>query len=231
MWNARTSTPLVCRQLDRLIDPLRQCPIHEGLAALFTTICGMCRCGSKTRNGHVRCCPSFKDSLNFRALRETARTLDGGPGLDARRKQPPQVLRPTELAYIAGVIDGEGTIGIYRLGSTGYYQMKVCISNCSRPLLEWVRERVGGALVRVAKATPKKREAWQLVISQYQAAPLLLECRGYLQVKRAQADLAVRYMEEYEPARGRASPTEQQVARRRWYWDETRRLNRRGPPQ
>lgn len=178
---------------------------------------------------NITCCPSFKDSLNLKSTEGNGQDPSMEvPGLDARRKQPPRVLLPTELAYIAGVIDGEGTIGIYRLRSTGY-QMKVCISNCSRPLLVWIRERVGGALVRVAKETPRKRESWQLVVSQYQAAPLLLDCRDYLQVKRPQADLAVRYMEEYKPASG-TSPTEQQVARRRWYWDETRRLNRRGPP-
>jgi len=100
------------------------------------------------------------------------------------------MLQPAELAYIAGVIDGEGTIGIYRLRSPSRYQMKLCISNTSWPLLEWIRERVGGALVCVAKATSKHREGWQLVVSQYQAAPLLLGCREYLQVKQAQADLA-----------------------------------------
>jgi hypothetical protein len=134
------------------------------------------------------------------------------------------------LAYIAGVIDGEGTIGIYRQRSTRY-QMKVCISNSSWDLLEWIRERVGGPLVLIAKATPKHREGWQLVVSQYQATPLLLGCREYLQVKGAQADLALGYMDEYRPARGRVPPTEEQLTRRRWYWDETRRLNRRGPPK
>lgn len=148
--------------------------------------------------------------------------------MGARRKRPPRMLQPAELAYIAGVIDGEGTIGIYRLRSPSRYQMKLCISNTSWPLLEWIRERVGGALVCVAKATSKHREGWQLVVSQYQAAPLLLGCREYLQVKQAQADLALRYMDEYRPASGN-SPSEEEVARRRWYWDETRRLNRRGP--
>ena len=147
--------------------------------------------------------------------------------MDARRKQPPRVLQPSELAYIAGVIDGEGTIGIYRQGAAGHYQMKICISNSSWPLLEWIRERVGGALVLIHKATPKHREGWQLVVSQYQAAPLLLGCREFLQVKRPQADLALGYMNEYRPG-GR--PSEAQMARRRWFWDETRRLNRRGPP-
>lgn len=95
---------------------------------------------------------------------------------------------------MAGVIDGEGTIGIYQ-------------------------------------ATSKHRMGWQLVVSQYQAAPLLLGCREHLQVKRAQADLAPRYTEECSPAEGRLGPSEAQVVRRHWYWDETRRLNRRGPPE
>jgi hypothetical protein len=140
------------------------------------------------------------------------------------------VLQPTEFAYIAGVIDGEGTIGIYRL-SSNKFQMKIVVANTSWPLLEWIRERVGGALIPAAKATSKHRMSWQLVVSQYQAAPLLLGCRQLLQVKRAQADLALRYMEEYIPANSRLGPSEAQVARRRWYWDETRRLNRRGPPE
>jgi hypothetical protein len=149
--------------------------------------------------------------------------------LGGRRKHPPRILQATELAYIAGVIDGEGTIGIYRQRAT-QYQMKVCISNSSWPLLEWIRERVGGALVLVAKETPTHRQGWQLVVSQYQAAPLPLACREYLQLKRPQAELALSYMNDYSPA-ARGGVTDHQITRRQWYWDETRKLNRRGPPE
>jgi len=45
----------------------------------------------------------------------------------------------SEIAYIAGSIDGEGTIGIYRQTGTKSFHLKVLITNCSPALFDWLR--------------------------------------------------------------------------------------------
>jgi hypothetical protein len=52
-----------------------------------------------------------------------------------------RVLTKAERAYLAGLIDGEGTITLARIHKGAYRQLSVSISNTERPLLDWVRYR------------------------------------------------------------------------------------------
>src|SRR4051794_20740972 len=82
------------------------------------------------------------------------RGLQGGmarAGISFKRRLPrrrPCAIRiPTseaDLGYIAGLVDGEGSITIIRRKSNN----KVCVSivNTHRPVLEWLVETVGGCL-------------------------------------------------------------------------------------
>ncbi|MGH8618677.1 MAG: LAGLIDADG family homing endonuclease, partial [Burkholderiales bacterium] len=57
------------------------------------------------------------------------------------------VLSPTDAAYLAGLIDGEGTIGLTRRHRNDQRQVVVSISNTERPLLEWVLLTVGAGKI------------------------------------------------------------------------------------
>ncbi len=65
---------------------------------------------------------------------------------------PDQIsLNPVDAAYIAGVIDGEGTITLTRKHSNEHRQLAVTISSTERQLLEFVKSAVG-----VGKITNKR---------------------------------------------------------------------------
>lgn len=54
-------------------------------------------------------------------------------------------LSPEEWAYLAGIIDGEGTICMYRLGlKYKCYTVRVHFSNTNPVLIKWVSDRLGG---------------------------------------------------------------------------------------
>ena len=60
-------------------------------------------------------------------------------------------LDQTDAAYIAGLIDDEGTVTLSRRHRSENRQLVVSISNTDRPLLEYVLDTVG-----VGKITGKK---------------------------------------------------------------------------
>lgn len=56
-------------------------------------------------------------------------------------------LSPTEAAYLAGLIDGEGTIALTRRHRGSERQLVVTISNTERPLLEYVLKTAGAGRI------------------------------------------------------------------------------------
>lgn len=62
-------------------------------------------------------------------------------------------------AYMAGMLDGEGYIGLSRFGgqSSGKYKKKwtfkarVIVANCNLELLEWIQEHFGGYITKKVK--------------------------------------------------------------------------------
>ena len=56
--------------------------------------------------------------------------------------------REREKAYLAGLVDGEGSIVIYRDKRYETFGIKLEIANTDFELLEWVKTRFGGGIVR-----------------------------------------------------------------------------------
>ena len=58
---------------------------------------------------------------------------------------------PTDWAYAAGLVDGEGCIAVTRCFVCGRgkfcYGVTVVVSNRDRPVLEWFREKWSGLVV------------------------------------------------------------------------------------
>lgn len=97
-------------------------------------------------------------------------------------------LTETEKAYIAGIIDGEGTIGFHadkRRNNGLLYQPRVSIANCDRSLLEWVENKLCfGHIHRV-----------EFEVNNYDVIPLLKAIRPYLRVKKKQADSMLEFVD------------------------------------
>jgi hypothetical protein len=108
----------------------------------------------------------------------------------------------TELAYLAGIIDGEGWITAVRSRQTGKYTPHVGVATTDLPLIEWIKNHFGGS---VYTRTPQKgvgprktRYEWQIHQSMVDA--LLPEVLPYLVIKaeRARAMIAFRNTFRYE---------------------------------
>lgn len=53
----------------------------------------------------------------------------------------------TELAYLAGFFDGEGTIGVHKSGHGGKYSyFRMAVSNTNREIIQMFQDRFGGSV-------------------------------------------------------------------------------------
>lgn len=144
-----------------------------------------------------------------------------------------------KYSWIAGVLDGEGCIGIYKQHSyelcydsdtkKSYYlkkdrytwQPRAIVANTSLILLLAVFKFFGGTISRSRKENKNSKACYQLTITSFQMRQLLEKCLSFLVIKRRQAKLVLELQE-----RDRRSETVNAKTLR--MIDEMKELNHRG---
>ena len=129
-------------------------------------------------------------------------------------------MKRTDLAYAAGIIDGEGYIGItvHRTqGRKPYYQMRVRVKNTNEWLIQWLRFGFGGSFY-THPILPYRKPVWEWGIETNKASAFLHLIYPYLQFKKPQAELAIRF-QEAKHKRGPRHLTEEEMA-----LEETQRI-------
>lgn len=141
------------------------------------------------------------------------------------------ILPATDLAYLAGLLDGEGYIGVHRVNRRGlvnYFGATVVIGMTDEATIDWVDARFpGGRATRRQKAQYKVVHLWS--IHNARAAALLTAVLPYLVTKRRQAELVIAFGDDLRGTRGHGVRlTDEETARRLALYEETRQLNHRG---
>ena len=126
-------------------------------------------------------------------------------------------LSVSEAAYVAGIIDGEGTITLTRTHRGENRRPLLSISSTESALLLYVRSVIGaGRLTNKACARPHHTPSFTYVISSRQALAVLSQVAPYLQTyKASRARLLLDGYTSVTPRNGRYSP-EQWVARQQF---------------
>lgn len=103
------------------------------------------------------------------------------------------VPRGEDVAYAAGLLDGEGTVGIYRSKRPTYfiYAVRTSVANTYRPVLEWLASKWGGSIHRTNRG--EGRPCWSWALSSRSAVDFLREVLPYLRIKDRQARLALAF--------------------------------------
>lgn len=112
-------------------------------------------------------------------------------------------LSATELAYVAGIIDGEGCIQIRPhkprgASRTRVYQVLVSITNGNEKLIKWLHKSLGGNLYEHRKSYGTVHRMWQINLSTSHAVNMLRAIRPYLIAKAAQCDIAIAFQDHVE---------------------------------
>lgn len=142
------------------------------------------------------------------------------------------------LAYIAGIVDGEGSIMIMRQASKAFMEQRAK-RNCYHPHyhpcirigmqerapLDFIVQHTGVGEVREEKPYQRKKPMFRYVIrSKVDVSRFLTLIMPYLLVKKQQAELALRFVNEWVSCNGTRISKEIQEKREQ-AWMQMRELN------
>jgi hypothetical protein len=105
--------------------------------------------------------------------------------------------KDTDIAYFAGIMDGEGSIYIQRRlhrGSTDYFP-RFQVGNTDLVLMTWIKETFGGTLYEKRRLSAP--EHWKAQYEWFSTRPLLDVLlpliTPYLKTKRRQAEIMMEF--------------------------------------
>lgn len=144
-----------------------------------------------------------------------------------------RTLSVADAAYIAGLVDGEGTLSVWRehrrANKSGFrYVPTFTISQADQQFLEDIREIVGNGRVYLAdarKKNPQHKPCYNLIFKAHQTRWVLPQLLPYLRVKRRQAELVLRYLDTTGEDSRRDSAAHNTRAK---LYEQCHDLNRRG---
>lgn len=178
-----------------------------------------CLCCSKT----FLVCPPGKRSRFYPEYERTFCSRQCAGKAKYRSGSECLVLSSIDAAYIAGFLDGEGSIFIYEKANRP--RLRVSFANNDKGILDWISEVTGnGSLSTKTRQSKVHATSYILQFNADAALSLLLQVRMYLRIKKEQADLGINFQERLKiPALN---------LDRSWqvdYGNRLRELNKRGP--
>jgi len=117
----------------------------------------------------------------------------------------------TDLAYVAGLFDGEGSIviGVSKRKRSDRivpnHWLQVGIGICEKSLVDWLHSEFGGHITSNGKTKEQgaKRQSWTWRVMSNEGAAFLSSILNYLRIKKEQAELAIEFQTKAAPYQGR----------------------------
>lgn len=106
-------------------------------------------------------------------------------------------MKRTDLAYLAGIVDGEGYIGITadhrtRNPDRPCWRLRVAVTNTNEWLMQHLKFSIGGGTI-ILRSDKRQKPCYQWEIGNRKAAEFLKLILPYLRLKRPQAELAIKF--------------------------------------
>jgi hypothetical protein len=144
-----------------------------------------------------------------------------------------------QWAYLAGIIDGEGSIYIGNFSSnpktgTLHYQTNIEVTNTDEKLVRWLIDTFGGRLsYYTAKQTPKnsRKAVWRWIATGELLTHLCKGIHPYLLAKLPQCEIMLKMRETFKgtgaiKGKSGCQPVSQEIlAIRKQYFDQMRALH------
>lgn len=145
------------------------------------------------------------------------------------RKVPPQ----TDIAYTAGIIDGEGHIGLYKQNpGYGLVSLRIVVQMACPKTVSWLAWRWSlGVFKSINKTNPKYKNAYVWIVRSADAEHILRLCLPYMITKRKHAHLAINSRKILGTRTGKRDLKKEKKIRDRamGFRERMLMLNRRGP--
>ena len=130
------------------------------------------------------------------------------------------------LLWLAGFIDGDGTIGIG--GDVRWQVVRLRLINTSADLLKYIQSKVGGHLGEQGSPVGKGKQVYCLTLSPNETEEVLFLIGPYLRLKYEQARLALEFQETKVYEGSHSGVPYEVLRRRKEIGDALNELNRRG---
>ncbi len=108
----------------------------------------------------------------------------------------------TDLAYFAGIIDGEGCFCLHKSGDRAVFGADLSVGNTDPRLVHWIQARFGGRILRRQFADKRCKVFYHWRLASRDLDAVTLAVLPYLVIKRDQAELMLAYRKTIVP-RGR----------------------------
>ena len=99
-------------------------------------------------------------------------------------------IRDIQLAYIAGIVDGEGCIDTFKSGDRVSYQPRITVVNTNKEVLQFIITMFGGTLAIRPKAVGHK-QVYSWMRGGLPASEILEKLLPYFIIKKRHALLAI----------------------------------------
>ena len=106
-------------------------------------------------------------------------------------------MKKTDLAYVAGIFDGEGCVCL-RINKGRYYSLDISVANTNEWLMQWLKFAFGGNFYAMQAKTRKAQNwkpCWRWTITGNKGSSFLKLILPYLRLKKPQAELAIKFQE------------------------------------
>ena len=124
----------------------------------------------------------------------------------------------SDVAYLAGLIDGEGHISIFRRKPafpyiSARYSLRMEICMCSFKTINWIQEHFGGTIykkrrTRTLDTGKLRKQSYAVSWSSREACVLLQNVKPFLITKSHEADIAIDYQLKCPPKTYKLSQNE-----------------------
>ena len=103
--------------------------------------------------------------------------------------------REIDLSYLAGIIDGEGTVTINHINQGNIYRIFLVVTNTNKSLMDWLVKNFGGNVSPRGPTRTKVKQIYDWYLLGEKAYHLLKSIENLLLIKNEQAKICIRYYE------------------------------------
>lgn len=133
----------------------------------------------------------------------------------------------SQISYLAGIIDGEGTF--YIGYSCKKWGSRMYVVNTDKRLIDWLKNTFGGLVyTRNSLKNPAWKTKYEWILEKAKIPPICEVILPYLICKKEQAELMIKFRKTFEVKRDTSPET---IEFRSKCHSHMNYLNLRGPPQ
>jgi hypothetical protein len=127
-------------------------------------------------------------------------------------------------AYLAGILDGEGSIMLYKTHQNTHPAPVVSVTTTDRELADWLKDNFGGQIVNQKIYQAHHKQAWVWKVTNQKALAVLLLARAYMKIERKgrKADLLLYDYAECTSRNGKY--TEEMLTKKQALYEQFRAL-------